>query len=89
MKKKKILIIGGTGFIGFHLAKRLVKKNYSVTSISTKLPSENKKLSKVDYLICDISKLNFLKKIIKKIDFDYVINVGGYVDHLNKKKNLQ
>ena len=86
MKKKKILITGGTGFIGFHLANRLVKKNFSVTSISTKLPSKDKKVSKVNYLACDICRLNTLKKILKKKNFDYVINLAGYVDHLNKKK---
>ena len=28
---KKILIIGGTGFLGHHIVKRFVKKKYSVS----------------------------------------------------------
>ena len=32
--KKRILIIGGAGFIGFHLAKKCLKKNFLVTSLS-------------------------------------------------------
>ena len=39
-RKKKILIIGGSGFIGFHLAKKCLKKSWSVTSISRKLPKK-------------------------------------------------
>ena len=89
-KRKKILIVGGTGFIGFHLASQLVKKNYIVTSLSTKFPTKKRKVSRVTYLICDICKFNQLKKILNKNkEFDYVINLGGYVDHSNKKKTYE
>ena len=41
MKKKKILIIGGTGFLGFHFAKYcLKKKKIDVTSFSRKKPKK-------------------------------------------------
>jgi nucleoside-diphosphate-sugar epimerase len=30
--KKKILIVGGTGFIGYHLAKKSLKKGWQVTA---------------------------------------------------------
>ena len=33
--KKKILIVGGTGFIGYHLAKKAIKKGWLVASISS------------------------------------------------------
>ena len=33
---KKILITGGTGFIGYHLAKKCLELNWSVTSLSSK-----------------------------------------------------
>ena len=36
MRKKSILIAGGTGFIGYHLAKKALKKKYLVSVISTK-----------------------------------------------------
>ena len=38
--KKKILIVGGTGFIGYHLIKLLKKKKFEITSISTKKPKK-------------------------------------------------
>ena len=38
--KKKILIVGGSGFIGFHLAKKCVQKSWIVTSVSRKPPKK-------------------------------------------------
>ena len=85
MNKKKILITGGTGFIGYHLAKKCIEYNWSITSLSTKKPKIERKLDKVNYVFCDISnKKNLTKKINN--NYDYVVNLAGYVDHYHKKK---
>ena len=86
--KKNILIVGGTGFIGYHLAKKSLAKGWQVTSISSKPPKKIRYLSKIKYILCDITKKKSLQRNIKKT-FDYVVNLGGYVDHTNKKKTLQ
>ena len=86
--KKSILIVGGTGFIGYHLAKKALQKNWKVTSISSRPPKKLRYLSKVEYLLCDITNKNNLKKKIRK-SFNYVVNLGGYVDHTNKKKTFK
>ena len=86
--KKKILIIGGTGFIGYHLANKSLKRGWHVTSISSRRPIKIRYLSKVKYIICDITKKRSLKKSIRK-NFNYVVNLGGYVDHSNKKKTFK
>ena len=83
---KKILIIGGTGFIGYHIAKKAIKKKWKVTSISTNKPKKIRAINKVKYLICDISKKNKIKRTLKNLSFDYVINLGGYVNHAEKRK---
>lgn len=41
---KKILVIGGTGFIGFHICKYFLKKKWSVSSISLSPPKKNTKI---------------------------------------------
>jgi len=82
---KKILIVGGTGFIGYHLAKKCLKKGWKVTSVSSNRPKKIRYLNKVNYIICDITNKSLLKKKIKQ-SFDYIVNLGGYVDHSNKKK---
>lgn len=84
-KKKKILIIGGTGFIGYHLSKRCLKKNWEITSVSTSKPKNNRLVKNVKYIFCDIAKKSLLKKKIQK-NYDYVVNLGGYVDHSSKIK---
>ena len=85
--KKKILIVGGTGFIGYHLSLKAQKKGWNVTSVSSNPPKKIRLIPKVKYIICDISnKSSLRKKIIGS--YDYVINLGGYVDHSKKKKNL-
>ena len=83
--KEKILILGGTGFIGYHLAREALKKGFNVTSVSKNFPIKKRYLKNVDYIIADISKKNSIKKSIKK-NFKYVINLAGYVDHSDKIK---
>ena len=64
--KKKILITGGTGFIGYHLAKKCVQMGWEVTSFSKRKPKPIRRLDKVKYLIGDLTKrphlpiINFL-----------------------------
>jgi len=57
--KKKILIVGGTGFLGAHLAKKLCKI-YSITSISLN-KNINKKINNINYKKLDITKKKNLK----------------------------
>lgn len=85
---KKILITGGTGFLGYHLVKKCVSLGWRVTSLSTRKPIPDKKIEKVNYLICDISKKKKLEKIVNS-NYNYVINFAGYVNHSNKTKTIQ
>ena len=85
---KKILIIGGTGFLGYHLAKKCLSKKWDVTSISTNSPKKIRFLPKVKYLTLDITKKKLLLKKIK-FNYDFVVNFGGYVNHSDKLKTYK
>ena len=86
--KNNILIVGGTGFIGYHLAKKSLEKGWQVTSVSSKPPKKIRYLPKVKYIYCDITKKKSLNRNIKK-NFNYVVNLGGYVNHSNKEKTFK
>ena len=60
----KILIIGGSGFIGSHVADVLAKYNYKVTIFDIKKPSTLLKNQK--FVKGDISNIKKLTTSIKK-----------------------
>lgn len=85
MKKYTVLIIGGNGFLGKNLCNFFLKKKWRVINLSLKKISKNKKIGNVEYFNADISKYSQIQ-FLKKIQIDFVINSGGYIDHINKKK---
>ena len=58
--KKTILIIGGTGFIGFHLMKKFLKLGWKTSSLSQSKP-------KKDWKFIPSPKLHEIIKTIKQI----------------------
>lgn len=86
---KKIIIIGGTGFLGYHLAKLYLKKKWTVISISRSKPKKIRYLKKVKYILTDIlNKKKLYKNLKKHFDTTYVVNFGGEVQHGKIKKTF-
>jgi nucleoside-diphosphate-sugar epimerase len=85
--KKRIIIFGGSGFIGVNLIRALSKKNFNITSVSRKLPLRINRIKNVKYVNCDVSKLKDLKKI--NTNYDFVFNFSGNIDHKNKNQTLK
>jgi nucleoside-diphosphate-sugar epimerase len=81
--KKNILIVGGTGFFGYHLLKFFLRFKWNVFSLSKSPPNNLRKLKNIRYLYGDISKAKKIE-FLKDFNFNYIINCGGYVDHINK-----
>lgn len=89
MIKTKVLVVGGTGFIGKNLILKLIKKNcYLIHSVSHNKISNSEKIKNVKYFFFDISNKKKLNKFL--IDkYDYIFNLGGNIDHNDKKKTYQ
>ena len=75
MKKiKKILIVGGTGFIGYHFARKCLSKKFEVTSLSRNKPKKIRTLKRIKYIYCDIANKKKLNLKLNKY-YDYIINL--------------
>ena len=81
-QEPNLLITGGTGFIGSHLAKYAIQNGWSVTSISINKPRKKNYINGVNYLKCDLRKEKNLEKIFKK-KFNFIVNLSGYINHIN------
>ena len=85
----KILITGSAGFIGFHIAKKLLEKKFFVVGIDTLNDYYDRNL-KIDrlknlkkskyftFIKQDISNYKKLNNIFKKYKFDQIINLAAY-----------
>jgi len=85
-KIKKILIIGGTGFIGSHLVNKCSSLGWKVTSVSLSLPEKKKRNKKVKYHKVNLTNFSSIKKKLNT-PFNYIVNLAGYINHSNSKKD--
>ncbi len=75
---KKILVTGSSGFLGYNFINKVIKKNYKVFCIYNK---KIKKINKAHYIKCNLENYNDVKKKLRDLKFDYVVNLSGYGDH--------
>ena len=86
---QKVLITGGTGFLGSYLAKQLVKNNPEVEAITIITTSIRQKTSlsrlgvsiaevkKINIVIGDIRDFDFLRLLFNEYEFDTVFHLGA------------
>tara|TARA_E500000178_G_scaffold356569_1_gene435545 strand:+ start:1537 stop:2553 length:1017 start_codon:yes stop_codon:yes gene_type:complete len=92
---KKILIIGGCGFIGCNATLYFSQKKYKVSVIDNLKGNSSKKNlkllknlnKKINFFHFDLKKFNILKKIIKKIKPHLIIFAAGQIAVTKSVKN--
>ena len=83
---RKILVIGGTGFIGYHIITEAKKRKWDITSISLNKPKKKRYHKNVNYKQVDIKDFKSLKTKINS-KYDFVVNAGGYGKHPESSKS--
>lgn len=76
MKKKIILVIGGTGFIGYHLLKKTSQLGWISISASRKKPQKKRKLKKVRYIKINFKNSEEIQNKLKE-KYDFIVNLTG------------
>ena len=77
----KLLVIGGTGFIGNYLVQAACKRGWHVSSLSLNRLSPENQQTGIDHFFVDLSDRTALFDTLNGRTFDYVVNLGGYIDH--------
>ena len=72
----RVLIIGGSGFLGIHLAEELAKKGYKINILDIKKPNNLNK--SVKFFYGDMTKSKSVIKAIKNCKI--VFHMGGISD---------
>ncbi|MCP3874208.1 MAG: NAD-dependent epimerase/dehydratase family protein [Desulfobacteraceae bacterium] len=83
MSSNNLLIVGGTGFIGQHLVRKACQTGYNVFVLSSREHKEMFSSKNLTYLIADIRDYTLLKNVLSDKKINYVINLGGYIDHVD------
>ena len=90
-KIRNILITGGAGYIGSHIAEKLVQKKVNVFILDNLVTGFRKLIVKGSIFInCDIKNSAKVKKIIKKYNIDSIIHLAAHLNvseaEIKKKK---
>ena len=88
-KITNILITGGAGYIGSHIAELLVKNKSNKVFILDNLVTGHKKLinKKAKFIKADIKDKKKLSKIIKEYKIDAIIHLAAYLNVSEAEKN--
>lgn len=87
---KKILITGGAGFIGSHLADKLIELGAEVTVVDINkknLKNLNDVKNHVNFIECDITNPDNLKKIRDNIE--YIFHLAALANPRECEKNIE
>tara|TARA_B110000483_G_scaffold121361_1_gene146490 strand:+ start:312 stop:1298 length:987 start_codon:yes stop_codon:yes gene_type:complete len=88
LKKSKILVTGGAGYIGSHITEQLVKIKKDVIILDN-LKTGYKSLinKKAKFIKGDISNTGLLKKILEQNNISTIIHLAGLIDVIDSEKH--
>lgn len=81
----KIVVTGGSGFIGTNLIDLLLSKGYKILNLDLKPPRNNKHID--CWIELDILNRSILEKTVLQFNPDYIVHLAARTD-LNETKNI-
>jgi nucleoside-diphosphate-sugar epimerase len=86
-----ILLTGGTGFIGSHLLRALLKKDYSVTLLKRNSSDTWRIKDVLGSVTCiDIDKVSSISSIFTEHNIDTIIHLAGaYIKHHTSEQDIK
>jgi UDP-glucose 4-epimerase len=75
----RLLVIGGSGFIGSHVCRIARTRGYAVTALSLREPAS--RVEGVRYRAANLADRELVGAELAGQPFEYIVNCGGYVDH--------
>ena len=81
VNNSKIIVAGGSGFIGANLISELISNGNEVISISKSDNKLKRKIKNAKYIFHDLKEP--INEIFSEdfVDVEYIINCSGYIDH--------
>lgn len=82
MKTNRIVVTGGSGFIGSNIVQNYLDKGWEIISISRTKPKIKEHLK--CWKQCSVEDIDSFKEIIIEFDPDYIIHLAGRADESGK-----
>jgi UDP-glucose 4-epimerase len=76
MSKQKVLVFGGSGFLGYYLVEELKKNGYEIYVADLRSSGQKE----VHFLACDIIDRQNVLSVAKLQAFDFIYNLAGFAN---------
>jgi len=80
----KILVTGGSGFIGHYLCESLIKKGHNVVNVDIEGPTTHSDNDKFEWLECNILDRNKVNSIFREFEPEIVYHLAAKADVFGK-----
>ena len=80
-KGNRILVVGGSGFIGSHVVPRAISMGMDVTFTGTHENKPGLASGEAEYICLDTTDRDAVYHALHGRQFEYVVNCGGYINH--------